>query len=67
MIFIVLFYSTDGLPRLTIGTEITAVTSGKKRKLEDNDTYTLTVSSLSNYHCFVLNINFVSQILAFSG
>ncbi|XP_045162894.2 tumor protein 63 isoform X2 [Mercenaria mercenaria] len=38
------------LPRLTIGTEITTVTAGKKRKLEgDNDTYTLTVRGLENY------------------
>nr|AAQ55113.1 p63/73 beta variant [Spisula solidissima] len=38
------------MPRLTIGTEITTVTSGKKRKFEsDNDTYTLTVRGLENY------------------
>jgi len=34
-----------GLPKFSMGTEITTVTAGKKRKLEDdNETYTLTVS-----------------------
>ena len=47
-------------PKLTIGTEITAVSSGKKRKLEDGDTYTLTVSSLESFVIFVLvNCSFV--------
>ena len=35
--------SKNNLPRLTIGTEFTAISCGKKRKLDD-DSYTLTVS-----------------------
>lgn len=37
-----------GFSRLTMGTEVTAVTQGKKRKLDD-DTYTLTVRGKENY------------------
>ena len=35
---------TAGLPRLTMGTEITTLSQGGKKRKLDEDTYTLTVS-----------------------
>ena len=37
-----------GLPRLTMGTEVMAVSQGGKKRKLDDDTYTLTVSGI---HC----------------